>query len=82
MNEVKQISASALQLDRSNKQLAEQSEILKNRIEVLEADNQRLRDEEWQNWFINGVYATGMGGLLTLLLPRLFKRRKRPSEWA
>ena len=80
--EVKQISSSALQLDRSNKQLAEQAEMMKNRIEVLGADNGRLRDEQWQKWFIYGVYATGMGGLLTLLLPRLLQRRRRHSEWA
>ena len=82
LTEVRQISASALQLDRSNKQLSEQAEILKNRIELLEADNQRLRNDEWQKWFINGVYATGVGGLLTLILPRLLQRRKRHSEWA
>ncbi len=81
LTEVKQISANALQLDRANKQLAEQAEQLKAQIEVLEADNQRLRDEEWQSWFLNGVYATGMGGLLVMVLPRLFQRRRRSSEW-
>jgi len=55
--------------------------VLKNRIAVLEADNQRLRDDSWQKWFINGVWATGIGGLLTLLLPRLIPQRKRRSEW-
>ena len=55
--------------------------VLKNRIGVLEADNQRLRDDSWQKWFINGVWATGIGGLLTLLLPRLIPQRKRRSEW-
>jgi SH3 domain protein len=69
-------------MDAANRQLTEQVQVLKSRIEVLEADNLRLRDESWQKWFINGVWATGVGGLLTLLLPRLLQRRRRYSEWA
>lgn len=79
--ELKQVSSNATQLDASNRELSEQVHVLKNRIGVLEADNQRLRDDSWQKWFINGVWATGVGGLLTLLLPRLIPQRKRRSEW-
>jgi SH3 domain protein len=79
--ELKQVSSNATQLDASNRELSEQVHVLKNRIGVLEADNQRLRDDSWQKWFINGVWATGIGGLLTLLLPRLIPQRKRRSEW-
>ena len=79
--ELKQLSSNATQLDASNRDLNEQLHVLKNRIGVLEADNQRLRDDSWQKWFINGVWATGIGGLLTLLLPRLIPQRKRRSEW-
>lgn len=80
--ELRQLSAKSVQLDQSNRELTEQTQMLKNQIGVLEADNQRLRDDSWQKWFINGVWATGMGGLLTLLLPRIFRRRRRHSEWA
>lgn len=81
LTELKQLSSNATQLDASNRDLNEQLHVLKNRIGVLEADNQRLRDDSWQKWFINGVWATGIGGLLTLLLPRLIPQRKRRSEW-
>ena len=80
--ELRQLSAKSVQLDQSNRELTEQAQMLKIQIGVLEADNQRLRDDSWQKWFINGVWATGMGGLLTLLLPRIFRRRRRHSEWA
>ena len=80
--EVRQLSAKSVQLDKSNRELTEQVEMLKSQIGVLEADNQRLHDDSWQKWFINGVWATGMGGLLTLVLPRIFRRRRRHSEWA
>ena len=81
LTELKQLSSNATQLDASNRDLNEQLHVLKNRIGVLEADNQRLRDDSWQKWFINGVWATGIGGLLTLLLLRLIPQRKRRSEW-
>ena len=80
--EGRQLWAHSQELDASNRQLSEQVQVLKGRIDVLEADNRRLKDEQWQKWFVNGVWATGMGGLLTLLLPRIFQRRRRHSEWA
>ena len=61
--------------------MGRQLEEMKNRIGVLEAENQRLHDDAWQKWFINGVWATGIGGVLTLLLPRLVPQRRRRSEW-
>jgi len=81
LTEMQELSGSASELDASNRSLNEEVQMLKNRIGVLEAENQRLRDESWQQWFINGVWATGMGGILTLLLPRLFPSRRRRSEW-
>lgn len=81
LTELKQVSSNAAQLDASNRALGEEVHVLKNRIGVLEAENQRLRDDSWQKWFVNGVWATGVGGLLTLLLPRLIPQRRRRSEW-
>jgi SH3 domain protein len=79
--QLRELSGSASELDATNLRLSEEVQMLKQRIGMLEADNQRLRDESWQQWFINGVWATGMGGILTLLLPRLFPSRRRRSEW-
>ncbi|MCB1630255.1 MAG: TIGR04211 family SH3 domain-containing protein [Pseudomonadales bacterium] len=79
--ELKKVSGSAQQLDASNREMGRQLEEMKNRIGVLEAENQRLHDDAWQKWFINGVWATGIGGVLTLLLPRLVPQRRRRSEW-
>jgi SH3 domain protein len=79
--ELRQLSSSATALDESNRVLSETVQMLKNRISVLEADNARLHEDTWQKWFINGVWATGIGGLLTLVLPRIIPRRKRRSEW-
>ena len=80
--EGRQLWSHSQELDAGNRQLSEQVQMQKSRIDVLEAENRRLQDEQWRKWFINGVWATGVGGLLTLLLPRLFQRRRRHSEWA
>lgn len=80
--EGKQVWSRAGELDSANRELVEEVQSLKSRIDVLQAENRRLTDESWQKWFINGVWATGVGGLLTLLLPRIFSRRRRYSEWA
>lgn len=80
--ELKQLSTSAVELDSSNRALNEELHNLRNRLGVVESDNLRLKDDLWQKWFINGVWATGVGGLLTILLPKLFTRRRRNSEWA
>lgn len=80
--EGKQVWSRAGELDSANRELAEEVQSLKSRIDVLQAENRRLTDDTWQKWFINGVWATGVGGLLTLLLPRIFSRRRKYSEWA
>jgi SH3 domain protein len=80
--EGRQVWSRAGELDTANRDLAEEVQSLKSRIDVLQAENRRLTDDSWQKWFINGVWATGVGGILTLLLPRIFSRRRRYSEWA
>ncbi|MBK9664597.1 MAG: TIGR04211 family SH3 domain-containing protein [Gammaproteobacteria bacterium] len=79
--ELRELSNNATTLDANNRTLTETVQMLKNQMSVLEADNARLHDEAWQKWFINGVWATGIGGFLTLVLPRIIPRRKRRSEW-
>jgi SH3 domain protein len=80
--EGRQVWSNADELDAQNQRLTEEVQSLKNRMEVLEAENRRLNDDTWQKWFINGVWATGIGGVLTLLLPKIFSRRRRYSEWS
>lgn len=80
--EGRQVWSRAGELDAANRTQSEEIQTLKGRIDVLQAENRRLSDATWQQWFINGVWATGVAGVLTLLLPKLFGRRRRHSEWA
>ena len=80
--EGRQLWAHADEMDSANRALTEQVQQLKAQIDVLETERRRLQDDLWKKWFINGVWATGMGGVLTLLLPRILQRRRRYSEWS
>ncbi len=81
LTEIKKISNNAIELNHNNKELVKQNQLLKNDIDLLEADIDRLQGSTQQEWFLNGVFAVGMGGLLCLALPRLFVRRRKSSEW-
>ncbi|CAH0990464.1 hypothetical protein SIN8267_00556 [Sinobacterium norvegicum] len=77
---LKKLSANAVNLSNSNKTLGENNQMLKNEIDVLTADNDRLKDKSDVEWFMNGVGAVGFGVLLALIIPRL-RPKKRKSEW-
>lgn len=82
LEEITRISSNAITLDKSNRQLVEQTEVLRSRIEVLEADNQRLLDSDSNEAFLNGALAVALGVLLTLIIPRVWPKRRASSSWA
>ncbi len=81
LQSLKKISANAVAISQQNKELLERNGMLQSEIDVLKASNERLSNNERNTWFLYGALAVVMGSLLTLVLPRL-KKRKRFSEWA
>ncbi|ROS04756.1 SH3 domain protein [Sinobacterium caligoides] len=77
---IKIASANAIGLSNSNKTLGESNQMLKNEIDVLTADNERLKDKSDLEWFINGAGTVGFGVLLALIIPRLIPKKRR-SDW-
>jgi SH3 domain protein len=80
--QLKKISANAVQLDSDNRRLVEQLEVLKAELDTLRADNQRLQDNIDSEAFMNGALAVLLGVMITLLVPRLWPKRRRSSSWA
>ncbi len=78
---LKQISGNAVQLDADNRRLVEESENLRSEVETLEAENQRLSGKLQSGEFINGALAVLLGVVITLVVPRLWPKRRRMSEW-
>lgn len=78
---LKQISGKAVQLDEDNRRLVEVSENLRSEVEMLEAENQRLQDKLSNEDFINGALAVLLGVIITLVVPRLWPKRRKNSSW-
>ncbi|MEH6466261.1 MAG: TIGR04211 family SH3 domain-containing protein, partial [Porticoccus sp.] len=80
LNTIKKISSNAISINQQNQELLERNGMLQSEIDVLKAANEQLSNRERNTWFLYGVFAVIAGALLTIIIPRL-KRRKRFSEW-
>jgi SH3 domain protein len=76
------LSGNAIQLDADNRRLVEETEIIRSNAEMLEAENLRLREKVDSEEFINGALAVLLGVIITLVVPRLWPRRRSGSSWA
>jgi len=82
LTQLKQISSKALQLDADNRRLVVDTEQLRSQQDMLEAENQRLHDKVDSEDFLNGALAVLLGVIITLVVPRLWPKRRKSSSWA
>ena len=82
LSQLKQISGKAVQLDADNRRLVVSSEQLRSQLDTLEAENQRLQDKVDSEDFLNGALAVLLGVIITLVVPRLWPKRRKSSSWA
>jgi len=80
--QLKQVSGKAVQLDTDNRRLVEESENLRSEADMLKSENQRLQDKLDSEAFIDGALAVVLGVILTLVVPRLWPKRRKSSSWA
>ncbi|WP_235965139.1 TIGR04211 family SH3 domain-containing protein [Sediminihaliea albiluteola] len=80
--QLKQISGKSVQLDSENRRLVEVSETLRSEVDTLVAENQRLQDKLQSSAFIDGALAVLLGVIITLVVPRLWPKRRSSSSWA
>ena len=78
--EIENISKNAVSTARKNKSLLKENATHKNTIDVLKADNNRLKQRSDQEWFLNGAGAVLLGVILALVIPRLIPKKKN-AEW-
>jgi len=79
---LKKTSSRAIQLDEDNRRLVETVETLRSEVDMLKADNQRLSEKLRSGAFLDGALAVLLGVGITLVVPRLWPRRRRSSSWA
>ena len=82
LSQLKQISGKAVQLDENNRRLVVSSEQLRSELDMLEAENQRLHDKVDSEDFLNGALAVLLRVIITLVVPRLWPKRRKSSSWA
>ena len=80
--QLKKISGNAVQLDTDNRRLVLESENLRSELEMLKAESQRLQDKLDSEEFLNGALAVFLGVIITLVVPRLWPKRRKSSSWA
>lgn len=80
--QLKQISGKAVQLDEDNRRLAVDTEQLRSELDMLKSENQRLLDKLDSEDFLNGALAVLLGVIITLVVPRLWPKRRKSSSWA
>ncbi|MFK8040705.1 TIGR04211 family SH3 domain-containing protein [Congregibacter sp.] len=80
--QLRQISGSAVETAENNRRLVEDSATMRTTLDTLEADNQRLQDRVRSSAFMDGAFAVLLGVIITLVVPRLWPKRKSSSSWA
>lgn len=79
--ELKELSGNAVNINRKNQELLQQSNLQKNEIEMQSAEINRLREQINSDQFYMGAGAVLIGLILGLILPHVRPSPKN-SEWA
>ncbi len=80
LNEIKSVSAGAIDLNKRHQTLTSDHQMLLTELDVLKATNEELQDNSNHTFFLYGIGAVLLGVLITIIAPHL-RRRKRYSEW-
>jgi len=81
LDEIKRISANAIQLDQLTKELTGKLEDASARNDLLTLENARLEDRVASNQHLQGALSVIAGILIALLIPRLTMKRRRNDGW-
>ncbi|MGM0767226.1 MAG: TIGR04211 family SH3 domain-containing protein [Pseudomonadota bacterium] len=81
LRRIKEVSADALNLQQRNGELREENQKLRNDLEVLTAENERLEASKESDFMLLGAGLVLGGVLLALLIPML-KPTRKTDNWA
>ena len=81
LDEIKRISANAIQLDQLTKELTGKLADASARNDLLTLENARLEDRVASNQHLQGALSVIAGILIALLIPRLTTKRRRNDGW-
>ncbi len=73
---IKQMYSSQIDVHQRNAELVKQNQLLISEKEVLQMDNERLKDRSSRTWFLYGGFLVAISALIAALIPRLSKKRR------
>ncbi len=79
LDHIRTVSQDALNLDKRNRQLQETNQKLHNQVEVLAAENDRLKGKRESNYMMIGGGLVILGVLIAVIIPWLKPSRKTDS---
>lgn len=83
LQEVKQVAADTLTINEKNQALSASLELAEAQHVSLQLDNERLRSNTEQTWFVSGAGVILLGMLLGLLIPKLrFKKKRKWGDFS
>lgn len=79
LNRIRQTAANALTLDSENQTFKQRLIVLERERDVLNQENERLKDRRDRDWFLAGAAVLFCGMILGLIVPKI--RFKKKSDW-
>lgn len=79
LDHLKTISSDAVNLDKRNRELQESNQQLQNKVEVLAAENDRLKGKRETDYMLVGGGLVGLGILVAVIIPWMRPTRKNDS---
>jgi SH3 domain protein len=79
LSEIKRTASSALAIDSENKELKGRVVSLERQLQILQQENEGLRDRTARDWFMVGAGVVLLGIIVGLIIPRIRWRKK--SSW-
>lgn len=81
LRRIKNIASNSINLERRNRELLEENQKLRNDLEVLTAENERLEASKESDFMLVGAGLVLGGVLLALIIPML-KPTRKADNWA
>lgn len=81
LRRIKNIASNSINLERRNRELLEENQKLRNDLEVLTAENERLEASKESDFMLVGAGLVFGGVLLALIIPML-KPTRKTDNWA
>ena len=73
---LKEISGNTIAINQRNQQLTEENQNLQNQVDIFALENERLKDESKQDFFLIGAATILLGMVLGLVIPSIKPKRK------